>query len=214
MQMYLSEGGSSPDGFQMVTGWNLGTGNPSNTNEGFLQISDLGFASRDSLSAGWTDLTYETYQVNLVGSNAMRYLSASNQNQNTRLGVGPSDRSTNGNWLSYELNLEFTDLASSEVNPEIQRAEDEPLNVSGNLEILFENPNIVDTDGNPNANLGFYRVDIGINTISWSADNSVPEVINSTSTFEASPTPVPESASYPLLFAFLSFSCVLFHRRR
>lgn len=214
LQMYLSEGRATTDGFQMVTGYNLGSGNPSNTNEGFLQISDVGFASRDSLLAGWTDTNFDTYEVNLTGSNAMRRLSSTNPNQDTRLGVGPSDRSTNGNWLSYDLNLTFDNLNSSEVDPGVQRADDDPANVSGSLFVLFENPNLFDLDSNTNANLGFYRVNININMVSWAADNNVSEVVDNPSAFEASTTPVPESAAYSLIFAALTGLWMVARRRR
>lgn len=102
LQIYLSQGGPSTTGFQMVTGWNLGAGNPSNSPVGFLQISDLGLVSVDSLSAGWTNTNFDTYQINLTGSNALRRISSSQTNQDTRMGVGPGTRSTNGNWLFYE----------------------------------------------------------------------------------------------------------------
>jgi hypothetical protein len=213
LQMYLSEGRTSPDGFQIVTGWNLGSGNPSNTNEGFLQISDIGFASRDSMSAGWTDANFDTYKVSLSGSNAMPRLSPSNTNQETRLGVGPDDRSTNGTWLSYGLDITFDNLTSTEDQPGVQQAEDDPSNVFGSLFVLFENPNDLDLDGNPNANKGFYRANIDINMTSWAVDNGVTEVVNDPSEFEASTTPVPEPASYPLIVAALTGLWMLARRR-
>lgn len=213
LQLYLSQGSTSPDGFQMVTGWNLGAGNPSNTNNGFLQITDLGSTTVDSSSVGWTDSSFTTYQINLTGSNAQRRLSPTEGNQETRLGVGPSDRSTNGNWLSYDLSLNFGGLSSSETDPGIQTAVDEPSSVAGSLFVLFENPNLTDLDANPNANLGFYRVGLTINEISWAEDNNVPAVIDDTSTFEAPTTPVPEASTFAVVLSLLACLRVAAPRR-
>ena len=214
LQMFLSEGrSSSADAFVMATGWNLGTGNPSNTNEGFLQVQDIGLATVDSLTGGWTDTNFDTYQINLSGTNALAR-TTSGGNQEARLGVGPSDRSTAGNWHSYQLDLIFSGVDSNETNPSVQRADDNPSAVSGNLFVLFENPNALDGDGNPNANQGFYRVDIAINMDSWAVKNGVPAVVDDPATFEATTTPAPEPSAYSILTAIFVGVSVLFLRRR
>lgn len=213
LQIFLSQGGSSADQFVMATGHNLGAGNPSNTNEGFLQVQDIGLTTVDSLTGGWTDTNFDTYRVNLSGSNALARTSTAG-NQEVRLGVGPSDRSTAGTWHSYDLELTFSGVTSSETTPGVQRADDNPSSVSGNMFILFENPSLLDLDSNPNANLGFYRVDISINMNSWAVDNNVPAVVDTPAAFEASTTPVPEPSTYSMLTAIFAGFCVLFLRRR
>ena len=213
LQMILSQGRSSADEFTMATGWNLGSGNPSNTNEGFLQVQDIGLSTVESLVGGWTDTNFDTYQVNLNGSNALARTPSAG-NQEVRLGVGPSDRSTTGTWHFYELDLTFSGVDSNETDPGIQRADDDPSAVSGNLFVIFENPNVLDLDGNPNANLGFYRVDIAINMDSWAVDNGVPAVVDDPAIFEATTTPVPEPSAYSMLTAIFVGLWVLFLRRR
>lgn len=213
LQIYLSQDRASTTGFQLVTGWNLGDGNPSNTNVGFLQISDIGLNTVDTLTAGWTSASFDLFRVSLTGSNALGRISPTETNQEARLGVGPGTRSTNGNWLAYEMNLYFSNLSSTEPVSGIRRAEDEPADVFGDMFILFENPNALDLDGNPNQNQGFYRVQLSFNNISWAADHGVPEVVSSVSTFEATTTPVPESSTFAFMMSLGIFVVFLFRRR-
>mgnify|MGYP005842400481 FL=1 len=212
LQIFIRDGQTSPDVFQLITGWNLGSGNPSNTNNGFVQISDIGSTTVDSLDAGWTDSNFDTYDVNIIGTNALRRTSSTVGNQEARLGVGPGDRSTNGNWLDYDLSLTFNTLNSNEMTTGIQTAIDEPGSVTGNLSIIFENPNKFDLDGNPNANKGFYRAEISINQTSWSVDNNITKVVDDTSTFEAPSSPIPEPNT--AILCILGFFSITTLRRR
>lgn len=217
LQLYLSQGRSTTDAFQFVTWHHPLDDNPSNTNEGFVQISDFGLNTVDSLTGGWTDSNFDTYQINLSGSNALGQIGegpGAIVNQATRLGVGPSDRITNGDWLSYDLTLNFGGLSSSETSPGIQRAQDDPSLVSGNLFVLFESPSLLDLDDNPNANLGFYRVDISINSVSWAVDNNVPAVVDTPGLFEAATTPIPEPSTFAFAVAIFAATSVFSRRRR
>ncbi len=213
LQMFLRQTADTVDVFQFVTAWNFGSNNPSNTRPGFMQISDIGFNSVDSLVAGWTDTNFDSYEIQVFGSNAMSRI-GSTGNQETRAGVGPSDRITSGNWLEYNLNLTFQGLASNDTGGGTQRADDEPVAVLGDLFVLFESFADEDLDGNPNANLGFYRIDLEINQISWAVEQEVSGVFDETSTFEAPTTPIPETNSYGLLLGLIGLSLILKRRRR
>jgi hypothetical protein len=108
--------------------------------------------------------------------------------------------------------LNFGGLSSGETDPGVQRAEDDPSSVFGSLFILFENPNAT-VEGNPNPNLGYYRVELTINEVSWAVDNGVPAVVDGTPVFEAPTTPVPEAGAFAVVLSLLACLQVAAARR-
>lgn len=203
LQLYYSEGYGN-DAFQVVTAWNLdasdGTPNPSNQNEGFIQMSDIGATTVTSADFTYTGEDNSGFVIQISGENALRGSVA----QNARAGVGPVESTGGGNWLSYYFDITYSGLNTSLT--ETGAYSTAPASqISGTGYILFEA-----TDTDYPDNLGYYRIDLELGDDSWAAANGAEDI----DTVIASTVGViPEPGYFALMTGFV-IALLSFVRRR
>lgn len=157
-----------------------GWGNPNNTNDSFVQLSDDS-QTRTSASGAWTDGSYTTFHLAVTGANADYTTSFS------RLWDG-SSLAPQGEFLTYDLDMTFTGLAGA-VDGAYITSTGEPVGVSGHFKGIFWNNRPADL-----ANNGFYAFDLAIDQsfAPWALNQNDP--LNGpffTSVFSAAPVPEP-----------------------
>ena len=195
--------------FAFVTGFNLtaddGTQNPSNMNEGFLQIYDLGATTVTEADYSFFNSDNSGFQIQITGENALRFSS----NQYTRAGVGPDAAAPGnqggGNWLNYDFDMTFSGLDSN-LDGESAVTTEEAGDVSGSGFILFQF-----TDSDFPASLGFYRINLNIGDDSWAVANNPPSTF--TNEIESDQGVVPEPRAFALISGIFAAFALLRRRR-
>lgn len=182
--------------FHTIDGASPGVGNPSNQNEGFVQIFDDGHSSVTSFEALFTNPELTEYRLRVNGANAD---AVDEFGRLGPMGSNAFDRaSTAGTFLTYELDATFSNLNPAEFNPFDEAFESfgdpEGVAVSGTFSGIVLNQN----NAAPSFN-GFYTFNFNLNTTSWAYDNrdslSDPEFMTS---FYASSSVIPEPSGLVL----------------
>jgi hypothetical protein len=142
----------------------LGWGNPSNTNDGFVQMYDQDSDTVTSRSGRWTSSAHDTFELSLSGINA-------GSAEYARLWNAPSSGGKAGNtagvFLEYSLNLLASGLNGQDLdNDGFVESTDHPDAVAGSFKGIFENLSTTDPASN-----GFYVFDFGLNMTNWAYDN-------------------------------------------
>jgi hypothetical protein len=199
LQVYYSEGYGN-DAFQVVTAWNLdgadGTTNPSNQNEGFIQMSDIGSTTVTSANFTYTGADNSGFVLQVSGENALRGEDA----QYARAGVGSIVTQGGGNWLSYYFDITYSGLNSSN-NSSYILSVDDASGISGTAYILFESTDADDA--------GFYRIDLTLGDDSWAAANGAEDL---TTVIASTVGAIPEPSYFALIAGF-TIALLSFARR-
>ncbi len=183
--------------YYTLTGPNLGDGNPSNQNKGFVQVFDAGATTVTSFAASFSGPALTTYNLQVSGANA------DTANALARLGPqgsnSDSQSTTAGTFLTYNLNATFSNLNPATFNS-VDNAYDSDgdpkgVSVSGTFSGIFENPS------GPFA--GYYTFNFTLDNTSWAyhhrhALDRADYTQFMSSFYEAGVAAVPEPSSFVL----------------
>ncbi|HMO14855.1 MAG TPA: PEP-CTERM sorting domain-containing protein [Pirellulaceae bacterium] len=183
-----------------------GSGNPNNTNHGFLQFYDDGATTTLNVTGMWSVLDLNNpgsseFTLSGSGVNATSNAALTRLWNAPSLASGPSSL-TIGDLLEWDLMVVAGGLTVS-ADTEYFYSADHPTNVSGHIRGIFHNTNV-----DPTVN-GFYRFDFSINMNNWAWDNR--DSLNGDFRGSFFATVVPEPASGILIGLVLA--PFLFSRR-
>ncbi len=140
-----------------------GAGNPSNDNQGFVQLFDQDGSTTVTKSASFADFdgtNWASFNLNASGTNA------DFTNDLSRLwnADAPNDFPdvTFGAFTQWSLQATFGGLQGQETSPGVVEAFNHPTSVTGAFSGVFFNDNTIDP-----AFQGWYRVDLTLNLDSW-----------------------------------------------
>lgn len=163
-----------------------GSGNPNNTNTGFVQMFDSDGSSVDTLDIGWENNNTE-FSVEASGQNA-------GASEFARLWPAPVNGGAGaisaGEFLEYELDFTaiFNDPVSSPGSG--TSTSSLPDDVTGSFTGIFENTNTSDTSLN-----GFYTIDFSFQNQSYALQNdAVVQFRPNTNVASQFTVPLPGSA--------------------
>lgn len=140
-----------------------GWGNPSNTDNSFVQLADTGNASVSSISGGWASSAYNAFFVTVTGANANyagQFARFWNAGQPDVGGKG-----TAGTFLKYTYSMEATGLNGA-VDGSFITATNHPAHVTGTFDALFHNESTDTT-----ISQDYYVIHLKMNDINWAFDN-------------------------------------------
>lgn len=174
LSVYTTSGfldGSGEDWNQIGTNWyssntgSYGVGNPNNTNEGFVQLSDEGATTLTTLSGGFTnglaDFTVTATGANATASNAFARLWNAGATQG-------SSESTTGTFINYEYTLTALGVNGVDNGAGFYVNANNATGYTGHFSGIFQNLSTTSPDSN-----GYYTFDLTFNNISWAAGNAV-----------------------------------------
>jgi hypothetical protein len=181
-----------------------GSGNPNNTNTGFIQLYDLDGSSVDSLALGWNDDRTE-FSVSATGENA-------GSSEIARLWpaptVGGAAAISAGNFLEYELDFTAGFNTPAGITDSLYAKDAFPDSVSGGFTGIFENTNTT----NPSLN-GFYRIDFAFQNESWAKNTGAVAQFRDDGEIATTFQQIPLPATAPLLLLGLAALAAVTRRR-
>ncbi len=210
--------GYPPSAFDFLSFWYSTPSSPSNTNTGFIQISDEDGGSVVDAHGRWIDGSMTSFEYEATGGlttpTCAPYTPTVVEdcprlwNAGSPLG---SAETTLGSFLNYDFYVQVGGLVPATFNAVTGAYESnsDPTSAFGFFSGLFYNDSFDDPSSN-----GFYRVNLELNLNSWAAlqDQNTLDVSAYGSVWGA--TEVPEPATYALLLVGIATLGFAARRRR